>query len=113
VVKGVPIFGMALENAKPDFDMYDLFEKYGEHFLIDMGPGRGLMLTSRSGHDIREVMEEKSDIFQGYASGAHLGLLFLSLDSKNQISVSRFLKISTLLICFYYRKLHLVASTCC
>ena len=29
---------------------------------------RGLMLTSRSGHDIREVMEQKAAIFQGYAS---------------------------------------------
>lgn len=63
------MFGMSLENAKPTFDMYDLFEKYGENFMIDMGPGRGMMLTSRSGHDIREVMEEKGDIYQGYASG--------------------------------------------
>ena len=68
MVKGLPFFGMSLENAKPDFDMYDLFEEYGEHFMIDMGPGRGLMLTSRSGHDIREVMEQKAAIFQGYAS---------------------------------------------
>ena len=70
MVKGLPIFGMSLENQKPTFDMFDLFEEYGEHFMIDMSPGRGLMLASRSGHDVREVMEQKSDIFQGYASSS-------------------------------------------